>query len=324
MKPRLNLKLFAKFFWGISDDDEKQEVYNSEESDQMLKEHWEHPKSELLSQEEKELMLSKMKQSKSAKLTRLNSRVWRIAAVIVLLITIGGLYQIFVQPLESEDISYVEKSNPAGQRSHFILPDNSVVWLNAQSTIIYPESFEDLSQRKIELKGEAYFEVTHRASKPFVVETDIFDVEVLGTSFNVKAYEEDEEYTTTLTEGKVKLSDEKEKKKTFLNTGEMYVYNKKKQSTDVRKGIDTEKITSWKDGKLVFDDVAFSSVAKELERWYGTEIELTSSIKGKYSYTMTITDEKLKEVCQLIKESSPVEFDIQDNKVKFTSIKQNP
>ncbi len=325
MKPRLNLKLFAKFFWGISNDDEKQRIYNSLESDQMLKAHWEHPEPGLLSQEEKEQMLSKVKESKSTKVKRLNNRIWRIAAVIILLIAIGGLYQIFEQPLGGEKISYIEKSNPAGERSQFILPDNTVVWLNAKSTITYPESFEDLSQRTIELKGEAYFKVADRVSQPFVVKTDEFNVQVLGTTFNVKAYKEDEEYITTLIEGKVKLAEDKNrKKKTFLNTGEMYVYNKKNQSSNVRRGIDTKKITSWKDGKLIFDDVAFSSIAKELERWYGAEIELVSEIRGKYSYTMTITDEELKEVCQLIKESSPVEFKIEDNKVKFTSIQQKP
>ena len=309
------------YIWGKSDGEEQQKVYNSEESDQMLKAHWGHPETELLSPEEKEQMLSKVKKSKSTKIRRLNNRVWRIAAVIVLLIAIGGLYQIFEQPLLGKKISYIEKSNPAGERSQFILPDNTVVWLNAKSTITYPESFEDLSQRKIEVKGEAYFKVTHRASQPFVVKTDEFNIQVLGTSFNVKAYKEDEEYTTTLIEGKVKLSEDKDRKKnTFLNKGEMYVYNKKNHSSDVRKEIDTKKITSWKDGKLIFDDVAFSSIAKELERWYGAEIELASAIRGKYSYTMTITDEELKEVCQLIKESSPVEFDIEDNKVKFTSI----
>jgi ferric-dicitrate binding protein FerR (iron transport regulator) len=320
MKPRLNLKLFAKFFWGIASDEEKERIYDSEESHQMLKEQWNKSNTGLLNPDEKEKMFSRIENRKTSKVKRLYNRAWRVAAIVILLIAIGGLYQIFFQPFTGTQITYIEKTNPAGQRSQVVLPDNSVVWLNAQSTITYPETFEDQENRKVKLSGEAYFDVAHNQSKPFLVRTDHFKVRVLGTSFNVKAYAQDDQFMTTLVSGKVELTD-RQRDKAQLKPGEMCVYNKNNQSFEIKKGVDTKKITSWKEGKIIFDDVPFSVMAKELERWYGKEIEIAKELRGKHSYTMTVTDEKLNEVCNLIKESSPVTYKIQDNKIIFSSSK---
>lgn len=323
MKPRLNLKLFAKFFWGVASDEEKKEIYDSEESQQMLKEQWNKSGKESLNPEDKKKMLNRIENKQNSKVRNLYTRLWRVAAIVILLIAIGGLYQIFFNPLQNTQLTYIEKSNPAGQRSQIVLPDNSVVWLNAQSTITYPESFDNLNNREIELDGEAYFDVTHSNTQPFIVKTGHINVRVLGTSFNVKAYTGDEQFMTTLVSGKVELTDQ-EKDKTHLNPGQMCVYNKKKQSFDIKQ-VDAKKITSWKEGKIIFEDVPFSDMAKELERWYGKEIEISNEIRGKHSYTMTITDEQLKEVCHLIEESSPVKYNIQDSKVIFSSsINKNP
>ena len=95
---------------------------------------------------------------------------------------------------------------PAGQRANLTLPDGTNVWLNARSEMRYPAVFTG-NKREITLDGEAYFEVTHNEDKPFVVQTNKCNVEVLGTKFNVEAYSDSEDFCTSLMEGSVRVSD---------------------------------------------------------------------------------------------------------------------
>jgi len=318
MKPRLNLKLFAKFFWGLADEKEKKKIFESKDSDEMLKKHWDESGSRSLNAEDKERILEQVQSRTKGKLLRMHG-MWRVAAVIVLLVAIGGAIEFFVQP--TQNITYIEKSNPSGARSQIVLPDNSVVWLNAQSKIIYPETFKELDRRVVELQGEAYFEVTHNKMQPFTVKTKRFDVQVLGTSFNVKSYEQNNEYMTTLVSGSVKLSDKKDTREEILKPGEMGVFHANRKAFEIRENVDVKRILAWKDGKMIFDNASFIKLTRELERWYGVNIILDPALKGKHRYTMTITDENLREVCNLIKETTPVKYTIQDNKVIFSRSK---
>ena len=131
-------------------------------------------------------------------------RQWlKIASVIILTLTINYLYQEYKS--ENEVIAMNTVSVPAGQRTNITLPDGTNVWLNARTTLQYPVTFSQ-KQRTVFLKGEAYFDVTKKKKTPFIVRTDKYDIEVLGTQFDVDAYPDQTAFETTLMKGSVKVT----------------------------------------------------------------------------------------------------------------------
>lgn len=157
---------------------------------------------------------------------------------------------------------------PRGMNKQIILPDSTKVWLNAESTLQYPETFADKNQRSVYLKGEAYFEVTKDAGHPFIVQTEALETLVLGTSFNVRAYSADDTHVT-LVEGSVKVSD-KHHNELHLQPGEHT--NHKLNKTKVEKADDYH---SWANGMFYFDDTELVEIMRELGRWYNINIVFT-------------------------------------------------
>ncbi len=328
MKPKLNFKIFAKFFWGVASEQEKEHVYKSLESDQMLEKHWENGAGlSATDEKEKDGMLHRINKNKSQDrdlVRTINQKLMRVAAVFILLVAIGSVLYIFTdidKKFQFNKISYVEKVNPKGQRSKIILPDESIIWLNADSKIQYAEDFLKHDKRLLKLKGEAFFDVSHNPDKPFTIQVDEINVNVLGTKFNVRAYPGYNSVQTTLVQGKVSLLNKSNNQVSYLEPGDMGVYQKDGNSILVRKRVDVNKMIAWKEGKLIFDNEPFTHLAAELERWYDIDIEIDEKLKGKYRYTMTITDESIQEVCKLIQETTPVEVKITEDQVYILSQK---
>src|SRR5690606_24897985 len=143
------------------------------------------------------------------------------------------------------------------------LPDGSKVWLNAESSITYPTTFVD-KERKVEITGEAYFEVSHNAQQPFIVASAQQLVEVLGTEFNVNAYNDDHSINTTLLKGSVRIKTTSNQT-TILTPGQQArVSNETIRVNDVQ----TEDYIAWKNGLIVLNHADLSSVVKQIERWY--------------------------------------------------------
>lgn len=151
------------------------------------------------------------------------------------------------------------------------LPDQSVVWLNAASSIEYPISF-GTNAREISVTGEAYLQVTPLPNKPFIVQTEGQKIEVLGTSFNVMAYPK-EMPATTLVAGKVKITD--------IQSGTIHELLPNQQAFTNQAGtqieqVDVSKATAWKDGYFVFDSMELTAVMRQLSRWYDVEVDYTN------------------------------------------------
>lgn len=157
---------------------------------------------------------------------------------------------------------------PRGMNRQITLPDSTKVWLNAESTLQYPETFEGKAERGVSLKGEAYFEVTKDAVHPFIVKTDALETLVLGTSFNVRAYSPDDTQVT-LVEGSVKVSD-KHHNEIQLQPGEHI--DGKLNKSQVEKADDYH---SWANGMFYFDDTELVEIMRELGRWYNINIVFT-------------------------------------------------
>jgi len=168
---------------------------------------------------------------------------------------------------EAEALAYEQISTPAGQRVCVTLHDGTVVWLNAHSTLRYPNRF-DKRIRKVELDGEAFFEVKHDVGKPFIVSTDKASIRVTGTKFNVFAYRESSDFSASLVEGSVSV----------FTAGQSVRLCPHEIARLVGKRFVKSQYTNsdfllWKEGIYSFDDVPFNDIVKKLELYYDIRIE---------------------------------------------------
>lgn len=207
---------------------------------------------------------------------RLRSRMlqtMRYAAVVIFVVLSGfGAKKIFDR-IEQSNITYIEVMAADKERKEIILPDGSTVVLNARSSLRYPNKFI-ADNRMIEIKGEAFFQVSKDKDHPFIVRTDEGDVKVLGTSFDVKAYKEDKLFSVSVKTGKVEVKMKESLMRLLPN--ECLIYNKENGEMTKRKD-NAEKVTSWIQGGLYFNNTPIQSIVLELERMYGCKIELDSN-----------------------------------------------
>jgi transmembrane sensor len=165
----------------------------------------------------------------------------------------------------SQLTAYNTVSTPRGGEYQVVLPDGTRVWLNAASSLRFPVSFS-ASERKVELKGEAYFEVAKDITKPFHVAVNGTQVEVLGTHFNIMAYEDENSIKTTLLEGSVKIS--KGERSEIIKPGQQAIVNENIKVAMV----DTENVVAWKNGLTVFRNADIKSIMRQISRWYDVEV----------------------------------------------------
>jgi ferric-dicitrate binding protein FerR (iron transport regulator) len=229
----------------------------------------------------------------------------RVAAVLILGLVISTLVIVRQQqPAYSNVVETV--TTPYGARTNFKLPDGSEVWLNSGTTISFPRQYGET--RNVELSGQAYFYVV-KDGKPFVVKTGFGSIEVMGTSFDAKAYANDN-FETTLVEGSVKIVDGNNRTAT-LKPGQQATITPDGEFSLLN--VNTGNITSWREGKLVFIKTPFVEVAKDLERWYNVKIELQGERLKKIGYTGTIELETFGEVLELINVTTPIKYSFNKN-----------
>jgi len=160
-------------------------------------------------------------------------------------------------------------TTPRGGQYQVMLADGTHVWLNAASSIRFPQSFNG-PQRLVELSGEAYFEVAKDKSHPFIVQANGTKVQVFGTHFNVNAYPDNNNVTTTLLEGSVQMSNNSQA--TMLVPGEQGVSTRSGGAINVSRA-DIQQVIAWKNGYFIFHDLSIVEVMKQVSRWYDVDIE---------------------------------------------------
>jgi ferric-dicitrate binding protein FerR (iron transport regulator) len=242
-----------------------------------------------------------------------------IAAALVIGLFIG----IYVSSLNSKtEPVYYAAHSPKGSVSEMILPDGSVIFLNADSKIRYSIEGEK-GIREVYLTGEAWFDVAKNKKKPFVVHTPFYDVNVTGTQFNVKAYETDKEVTTTLEKGQVIIQSSENYKlaeEVILKPGEQMVLNTETRAATV-KPVNTSWFTSWKDNKLIFVNMDMKELIVLLERKYGVEIEVNNKDILNLHFDGTIKNESIIEIMEIMKKTLPVNYKIVGQKIEITNNK---
>jgi ferric-dicitrate binding protein FerR (iron transport regulator) len=271
--------------------------------------------------------------------------ILRYAAMIAIVMSIAtGAFFIGHGFYFSTEESYNEIEVPYGGRSNIILPDGSEVWLNAGSKLKYSHQFGN-KKREVFLVGEAFFDV-EKSKHSFIVHTSDLDIHVLGTSFNVKSYPDEDRIETTLIEGIIRIEREISDQPVYLKPKEKLTFRKSSnqvsvQSAEEEKVIDdskeknvvpdkitpriqifenvnTEESISWKEGDLIFNKEPLENLAKKLARKYDIRIEFTDEKLKKYSYSGTLRDFPLEQVLKALELTSPVKYTIEGKIVKLS------
>jgi transmembrane sensor len=255
--------------------------------------------------------------SSGVKVRQLFNRLKYTAAAVVLFLVSITLFWTYHSRTLEERRHFSEVVAPPGQKTMVVLPDSSIVWLNSGSSLKYNGNF-NVKDREVVLTGEAFFDVKRNEAKKFSVRTGILSVQVYGTAFNVKNYDDDNFQEITVSEGRVGISDKTRELKQ-LTPGQQAVLNKSTNKLTFSKA-DPDIVSSWKDNELKFDNTPFDEVVKYLERWYGVSINIDQSMIGKHNYTFKIKTETLTEMLEKIKLMTPIDYDIngKDVKIRYT------
>lgn len=197
-------------------------------------------------------------------------------------------------------------STPTGGQYNIVLADGTKVFLNAVSSIKYPTQFNG-NQRVVELEGEAYFEVAKDRSKPFIVKSGNQAIEVLGTHFNVHAYDNEAVVKTTLLEGSVAVTHKNQK--AILKPGQQSNVSDNFNKIAIRE-VDTEAAIAWKNGRFKFDNADLKTVMRQLERWYGIKVEYRGDVSQVTFNGGTFRNKNLSEVLKVL-ELSNIKFKVE-------------
>lgn len=248
---------------------------------------------------------------------RRQSLVYKIAALIAIPLSLAiGRY--FFMPNDKQLLSaeYCEVSAPKGHIAKCTLPDKSEVWVNTGSSVRYDITGFNKGKREIHLDGEAFFTVTKDNTNPFKVVTEFADVEVTGTSFNVKAIGESGIFETVLAEGSVELTTKKGiEKKVELHQNERVVFDPATKKLSVQHA-DVEMYTCWRNGEILFRDATLNDLIKELERIYDIRFRVSdpelreTRFRGMFGYNNNIIS-----ALEKIKKTAGIDYRIENKEV---------
>jgi transmembrane sensor len=246
----------------------------------------------------------------------------KAAAILIIPLMVASVYISYdygVHKGQSEirsDFSQEIIASP-GSRVHFILPDQTEVWLNSGSKLKFPNNIKTGIQRRVKLSGQGYFQVSHNAEQPFFVETSNLTVKVLGTAFDISCYENDDRFCSTLEKGSISILNKNNEEIGKLVPGEKAVMENQQQSLLISK-VDTKLFTSWKDGKLIFRNTPLVEVTRQMERWFNCNITIDPElINSGICYTANIRQETIEEVLKMIEISTHVKTKIENRNVKI-------
>lgn len=233
----------------------------------------------------------------------------------------------------NEQLSYVDQPEkvthkqiyntlivPRGGEYSLVLSDGTKVFLNSMSKLVFPVSFTG-SKREVTLEGEAYFEVAKDKSKPFIVSFKGTEVEVLGTSFNIKAYADDKQSYTTLVEGKVKLNPANpDSKGYFLEPNQQAVFDPVTSETTVQE-VDAAQVVQWITGRYTFSNMTLDEIMKTLSRWYDFSYQYgDESLKDLRFEGGLNKYESIDPILEIIKKTRKVKVVVTGKKVLFSKI----
>jgi ferric-dicitrate binding protein FerR (iron transport regulator) len=236
------------------------------------------------------------------------------AAVIILMIGIGifSYQHFFLQ----NPVALIEKYNGTGTRSMLTLSDGTQIWLNADSKISYPKIFHSES-REVYLKGEAFFKVASDTAKPFYIHLSNASIKVLGTSFNVKAYSNEERIQTSVVSGKVAFMPRVPNSSVYADTLLLTKSNKVTYAipsgeilTETTNTLDDKE---WINGRLIYKSETLETISKELERNFGKKVSIKNPKLAQHRFTATFDEPSLNEIMYYLSLTNQFKYSITDS-----------
>lgn len=239
-------------------------------------------------------------------------RFTKYAAVIAIISVLGiNLYKTNNRPMP-----FVQLEIPKGQYLSVTLTDGTIVWLNSESKLRYPTEFNS-KERLVELEGEAFFEVAPDKKKPFIVKTELLDVKVLGTKFNMRAYKLDDDVHVSLTEGSVEVRSYDQKNKMMMKPNDELTFSRN-QGMIIKSKSDLSYIKNWTKGELDFQDTPLTEICKQLERKFSVSIHIDNNELKQEEFTCHFKEGvSLYDILALLKATKKIDYLIKDNDVEL-------
>ena len=253
-----------------------------------------------------------------------NKRKYYSVAAALLVFASIGYYILLIIPsaedanqqakLEENANSLIIKNTPNKRMFRTRLADGSFVHLNAVSSISYPRKF-DGTTREVEIIGEAYFDVKREEDRPFTIKVKDYKVEVLGTSFNIRAYDDEETFSVTVESGSVRVELQHDTiKPVILTKNQKLIFSQFDDQPKILE-VNPEDELSWRKGILRFDSTPMIDVEKMLERWYGVEVIIEDDAIYKKSLTGIHQNENIKSVLESLTFATGTKYSIKNNKI---------
>lgn len=271
---------------------------------------------------------------KSDKKPALVKNIFAYSAAAIVLFLVAGFVWLNSNKrnsLSTPEKKYSEISSPFGSKTKLVLPDSTVVWLNAGSKLTYNEHF-GITNRNTTLIGEAFFDVK-KSAVPFTIRANNIQIKVLGTAFNVKAYPEDKTTETSLLRGRVEVTlDKRPGEPIVLKPNEKLIVANEKIETRLEQRKDPKVVideltrindttiveTSWVHNELIFQDETFREIAHKMERWYGFTIEIADEEIANERLSGTFTTETIQEALTALQYSTKFHYSIKGKQVTIT------
>lgn len=243
--------------------------------------------------------------------------LFRVAAILIPLILLVGQFWYFDRNIDLLGNSDLEEVYvPKGERTLIVFQDGTKAYINSESRIKYPRKF-GLSERKVYLEGEAFFEVSPNRKRSFIVSLGDLDVKVLGTTFDVRAYPEDSEIYVMLETGRVSISSFS-RQIAHLKPGDQAIYNRKTNTWKINRPENLTNNSVWRKNQIVFENTPLKEVIEILSRWYDVEFVIDDPSTYHYSYTLTSSKKQIHQILEELEKISPVRFTDQDGKIRVS------
>lgn len=238
----------------------------------------------------------------------------KIAAIAIVTVLLSYFY--FSTSGEKHRVSYNIIEIPIGNQAKITLPDGSVAWLNSGTTLRYPEQFTG-KNRTVQLNGEGWFDISKNKEKPFIVNTPLHSITVLGTTFNVYAYEESNHFETTLFEGSIILNNNTNEKDFLkMKPGQQAIYDKTTQKMTVYNNREIESASAWISGYNSFYKTPFSQMLERLGQYYNKEIIIKRSDIATYECTGKFkVSDALEHILDVVKATKPFKYEINEHQI---------
>jgi ferric-dicitrate binding protein FerR (iron transport regulator) len=271
---------------------------------------------------------------------------WITVSAVLLLLLLGGAFFWYgsagKRDADMDKKGFSEVTTRLGSKTKLLLPDSTVVWLNAGSKLTYGEQF-GVNNRNTTLVGEAFFDV-RKSSIPFIIHAHSVQIKVMGTAFNVKSYANEKTTETSLIRGRVEITlDKRPGEKFILKPNEKLVVanemedqkpealaqipeplQQRKEPMVVLSGLTRSKDdntiieTSWVENKLIFQDESFADIIRKLERWYDVHIDIRNEKLAQVRMTGTFENETVKQALTALQIASPFNFSISQKNITIT------